>query len=282
MEQAQRDTRVARVDQAALALDQYDVVVLRALEHELFSGTGDEVGDHRVHRDAPPFDENPGLPGRDEAGAMATLHERIAQLELRRHLADVAVTSDRQHDQRVHLGSATIGDRQIRWGPARIEDPHAACCGERGELRIIADEGVQATPDLELLVERTAEPGLPFVGKPSAGGRDPDHHRRGSVPLCDATLEIADHGNVAAEAENVLRRLSRLRAVQHRHDALGEIANAGIGGLGCQRPEVAVGDDQEAMLGNRHFLETTAWRRSTPLHGSVGRSTAGLKRPCSP
>ena len=80
MEQAQRDTRVARVDQAALALDQYDVVVLRALEHELFSGTGDEVGDHRVHRDAPPFDENTGLPRRDEACAMATFHERIAQL----------------------------------------------------------------------------------------------------------------------------------------------------------------------------------------------------------
>src|SRR5947209_19318053 len=84
MEQAQRDTRVARVDQAALALDQYDVVVLRTLEHELFSGTGDEVGDHRVHRDAPPFDENTGLPRRDEACAMATFHERIARSEERR------------------------------------------------------------------------------------------------------------------------------------------------------------------------------------------------------
>src|SRR5438309_750789 len=152
MEQAQRDTRVARVDQAALALDQYDVVILRALEHELFSRTGDEVADHR----------------------------------------------------------------------------------------------------------------------------------RCATPLCAATRAHADHGNVAAERENVLGRLARLLAVHHRYDALGEIANAGIGGLGCQRPEVAVGDDQEAMLGNRHFLETTAWRRSTPLHGSVGRSTAGLKRPCSP
>src|SRR6266571_4092803 len=159
----------------------------------------------------------------------------------------------------------------------------AARLRERPQLGIVADERMQATPDLEFLVDRAPEPGPPLLGKPAAGGSDPDHHRRRSSSLRDPPLEVPDHRYVAAEAEDVLRGLPSLLAIQHCNDALGEVANAGVGGLGRQWPEVAVGDDEEAMLGNRHFLaETATWRRSTPLHGSVGRSTAGLKRPASP
>src|SRR3989454_765272 len=74
------------MNQAALPLHQHDVVVLRALEYKLLSGARDEVGHHRVHRDAPSFDEDARLPCRHETGPMAALHERITQLQLRGHL----------------------------------------------------------------------------------------------------------------------------------------------------------------------------------------------------
>src|SRR6266542_4291763 len=89
VQQAERDAGIPRVNQAALAFDEHDVVVLRALEDELLRGTGDEIRHDRVHGDAPPLDEDPRLPRRHETRAVAALHQRVAQLELRRHLADV-------------------------------------------------------------------------------------------------------------------------------------------------------------------------------------------------
>src|SRR5712691_8576876 len=71
------------MNQAALPLHQHDVVVLRALEHELLRGASDEVGDDRIHRGAPAFDEDARLPRRDEARPVAPLYQRIAELQLR-------------------------------------------------------------------------------------------------------------------------------------------------------------------------------------------------------
>ena len=282
VQQAERDAGIPRVNQAALAFDEHDVVVLRALEDELLRGAGDEIRHDRVYCDAPPFDEDPRLPRRHKTRAVAALHERVAQLELRRHLADVAVGPDREHDQRVHLGRAAIGDGEVRRRLARIENANSARAGERTQLGIVADEGVQAAPDFQLALDGGAEPCPPFVGEAPPGRRDTDQDGGRPFALRDAALEIADHRNPAAEPEHVLRRLPRLFAIEHRDDALREIANARVGSLGRERPEVAVRDDEKPVLRRRHLTELAACRRSMPVHASVGRSTAGWDRPGSP
>src|SRR6266576_2495367 len=164
--------------------------------------------------------------------------------------------------------------------PARVENANAASFGERTQLRIVADEGVQPAPDLELLLDRGAEPTFPFVGQPAARRGDPDQYRGRALPLRETTLEVADDGNLAAESEYLLRRLPRLLAVEHRHDALGEIADAGVRRLRREGTELTIRDDQETMLRRRHFLTATC-RRSTPDHAPLARRTAGLKRPGS-
>src|ERR1051325_5208438 len=121
------------MDEAPLPFYQHDVVVLRPLNRDLLGGAGDEVGHDRIDGDAPSFDEDSRLSRRDEARAMAALHELVAQLQLRRHLADVAVGSHREDDQRIDFGGAAVGDPQIRRRGgrvgARMRTPRAAARG---------------------------------------------------------------------------------------------------------------------------------------------------------
>src|SRR6185312_9026660 len=91
----------------------------------------------------------------------------------------------------------------------------------------------------------------------------------------DSFVEITDDGDVPTEPEHVLDCLARLFAVEHGDDALGEVTNAGVRGLGAERPEFAVSDDQKPVFGRRHETGVGTFRRSTPVQASVvGRSTA--------
>src|SRR3989442_13429945 len=78
------------------------------------------------------------------------------------------------------------------------------------------------------------------------------------------------------------RGLPGLLAIEDRHDAVREVANAGVGGFGGEWTEFTIRDDQKPVLRRRHLAEPATCRRSTPVHDSVGRSTAVLKRPVSP
>src|SRR5205823_1936256 len=189
------------MNEAPLSFHQDDVVIFRALEHELFGGAGDEVGDHSIDRDAPALDENSCLASRDEARLMAALDERVPQLQLRGNLADIAVDANREDDESIDFRGATIDDGQIRRRPACIENADVMRARERAELRVVADEGVQAAPDFEPAFNRRTQPPHPLFGKPSAGGRYPDLDRRRAR---DAPLQVADHSNLAAKTKHIL------------------------------------------------------------------------------
>src|SRR5712692_9496138 len=204
-----------------------------------------------------------------------TLHESVSQLQLRGHLPDIAVGTDSEDDERVDFRGATIGNRQIRRGPARIENADAMRASEWPELGIVTDEGVQPAPDLELALDRGPEPRLPLVWHSTAGRGDANQYGGRACPLRDAALEVSDDGNLATETQHVLDGLARLLAIEHRHDALGEVANARVRSLGRQRPELPVGDDEKAMLWCASHPTDCATRRSTPVRRSVLRSTAG-------
>src|SRR5256714_6751319 len=260
------------MNETPLSFHQDDVVVFRALEHELFGGTGDEVGDHGIDRDAPALDENSRLASRDEARLMASLDERVPQLQLRGHLADIAVGANREDDESIDFRGATIGDRQIRRRPACIENADVMRARERAELRVVADEGVQAAPNFEPAFDRGTQPPLPLVGKASAGGRNPP---KDPPRARDAPLEVAEHRDLAAKTEHILDGLARLLAIGNRDDAIGEVANARVRGLGRQRPKLTIGDDEKMMLWSASHRTGCATRRSTPVRRSMLRSTAG-------
>ena len=146
---------------------------------------------------------------------------------------------------------------------------------EGAELWVVADEGVQAAPDFELALDRGAQPPLPLVGKSAAGRRNPDQDGSRAGTLRHGPLEVADDRDLAAKTEHVLNRLACLFAIENRHDALGEVANARVRSLGRQRPKLTIGDDEKTMLWCASHRTGCATRRSTPVRRSMLRSTAG-------
>ena len=109
------------------------------LEHQLLDHARDEVGGHRVHRDAGVGDEDAGLARGDERRAHAAPLELGAHFERGGHLAHVAVAAHREHDQRVDVRrrgarrwAASAGGRRT----SMISQPCAS--RQRGQLGIVA------------------------------------------------------------------------------------------------------------------------------------------------
>ena len=104
---------------ASLPFHQDDVGVPAPLQHQLLRGAGDEVGHHRVHRNPPALDHDSGLTRRHEAGAHASLVELPGELELRGHLADVAVGPHGEHHERLDRLGPPRGDGEAGGGRRR-------------------------------------------------------------------------------------------------------------------------------------------------------------------
>src|SRR5690349_18795447 len=101
------------MDDRSLTLDEHDIRVLCRLQRESLGRARDEVPDHGVHRDTPALDENPGLPSRGERDAHAALAHRIPELELRRHLPDVAIGTDGENHGRTIVELAYPSPRDV-------------------------------------------------------------------------------------------------------------------------------------------------------------------------
>ena len=83
-----------------------------------------------------------------------------------------------------------------------------------------------------------------------------------SAPSASRIVDRRDDGNVAAEAEHGLHRLSGVLAVEHGGDTVCGIANDRMAGLGGRSAELAFGVDEVA----RHAIikrHATAEKRQT-------------------
>jgi hypothetical protein len=112
------------VDDRPLPFDEHQIGILRVLEHETLGRTGDEVGDHRVDGHAAPLDEDARLARRGERGADPSGTERVEDLQLRRHLADVAIGADGEHDRGIDGAHAAARHVEARGGTAQVVDRH--------------------------------------------------------------------------------------------------------------------------------------------------------------
>ena len=104
--------------------------------------------------------------------------KRVEDLQLRRHLADVAVGADGEDDGRVDVAHAAARHLEPRGRTAEVVDRDAMLRGERRELRDVGDEGVQPAPDLEPLLDRAREKQDPLGGQLAPRGRDADRAAR--------------------------------------------------------------------------------------------------------
>ena len=99
-----------------------------------------------THRPQPSM-KMPVCPVGANADARAARVQRRAKLEHHRHLADVRVGPDGEHDGRVELAHASRADRKLRRRATHVVQRHAALPRQRRQRRIVADEHVEAIPD---------------------------------------------------------------------------------------------------------------------------------------
>src|SRR5256886_9681851 len=128
------------------------------------------------------------------------------------------------------------------------------------------------------------QPPAPLRRQLTARRRDADEHGRRTQgqPL----REVRHHRDAAAEAEHVLDGLAALRPIEHRHDPLGEVADAGVRGLRRERAELPVRDDEESVAlggGREHHAEVWVFASGPgPRTSPLARSTAGSRWGTSP
>ncbi len=116
--------------------------------------------------------------------------------------------------------------------------------GPLRQHRIVGQKGVKSRPEVAARVERVQQPLPPLVGEPTADGRDADHDAVGAQG--QAFAHGGEHGNPAAEAEHLLHRLPRLDVIHHTDHPVREVTDHRVGGLGAERIELPVGENEEA------------------------------------
>jgi len=141
VEEAERDGGVTGMDEAALSLDEHDVVVL-VLQDQSLGCSADEVGDDGVDGATVAGDHDAGLAGGDEGGIVSGVAESVCQLHTDEHLADVAVVADRVDSEAVRVDVFSMGDIPFLVA-SYIMELGAMHLGGLGDLRVVGEELVQ-------------------------------------------------------------------------------------------------------------------------------------------
>ena len=213
VDQAERDARVHRMQERALALDPEQLAAaLDALDHEPLGGAGDEVGDDGVDGDPPAGDRDPGLPGRDEHASARPRRARLeVELERDGHLPDRAVGADRQDDPRRRRRGSLRSGRSAPSGGLRRSRSSTPCrAASSASSGSSADELVQAVLDVEARRDRSSS-----AARASAGGKRPPWVATPTSAVVGSKRERLVDG---ADDRDAVLGLPRALRVEHRDD----------------------------------------------------------------
>ena len=237
VQKAQAYARIRRVDQATLAFDHQDVVVLVPFD-QFFDGTADEVGDHAVDRATVAGNHDPRLSGGDELGVLAGAVERTSQFYRRQHLANAAVLADSQDAQTVSsdsLAASDVGFVVL----ADVTQLDAVLRGGRGKFFIVGQKLMQSTCDIHAArngVQNDRPPRRWHLSTWGRGAQQQHIGRRG-------VIERSHYGNVATDSQQRLCRLTDLSAVDQGDDRVFTIADHAARRFGGARIGLAFGKD---------------------------------------
>ena len=236
----------------ALALDEDPVAQRLALLDEPFDRALREVADQAIDRDAPALDHHPGLAGRHEHRRLAGRDGRLAQLECDRHLADRAVRRDRQDHALARAMAAADGGLHPLGRSSVVDDRGTPGGGGLRELRVVAEERVQAAEDVKAGVDR-GQDGVPPLGRQlPAGRRDADQERVRRCRESQGIGQARDDRDVVAGQE-LVHVPAGLRGIQHGDHVVAPVADHSVRGLGMVVPELALGQDEEpSSVGRSH------------------------------
>ncbi len=96
--------------------------------------------------------------------------------------------------------------------------------GERGELGVVANEGVESAPDIHAILQRAANHRPPIVRQAAALRRNADQQGRRLV--CHSLFERGDDRNALTEPEDVGHGTAGLRGIEHRGDLFRRVPDA--------------------------------------------------------
>ena len=229
--QAERDARVLRMEQRALALDEQQLSPAPvSLDDEPLGRAGDEVGDRRVDRDAPAGDCDSGLARRHELRGDAAPPRLAVELQADGHLPDRAIGADRQDDRRRHLEVLAGRDVQVRRRLSEVAQGDVVLSRELDELGVGGQELVQAVVDVEAVLDAGAD--LLQERRREAAARRRDADERGVGAEAQRILDRADDREAQlrlAGALGVEQRDDLLRRVAH--DAASRLAEVRVAGF---------------------------------------------------
>ena len=174
VQESQRNAGKGRVEQRALSLDQIPTIVL-ARRSQPLDRTRDEIGDHRVDRNAIARDQDAGLPGCTEVGGHAARVERTGQCQRAVHLADRAIRADGQ--QAPPGARIAIAHDQPRRHVADVEQLQPAFGRERSQPRLVAQTLVHPRRDIHSGVKGRGGVSDKLLAEFAAGAGDAEHQR---------------------------------------------------------------------------------------------------------
>ena len=135
-------------------------------------------------------------------------------------------------------------------------------CGRRGELRVVAQERVEAGQDVQAGRDRREDDRPPRHRQLAAGRGDPDEQRVGPRAQRERLVERRDD-RCRVPGQELVDVPSGLGRIQHGDDLVAPEADDPIGSLGVVVPEQALGQDDEAAgRGRSHPRESTDSRPS--------------------
>ena len=218
VDQAERHARVRGVESDALALDPEQLSPARVpLDDEPLGRAGDEVGDDRVDGDPPAGDRDPGLAGRDE-----DRREPAARCASRSSSSETVIFPIAQSEPTVSTivaGSSRfspVGHVQTGGRLAQVAQLDAVLARELDQLRVVAQELVQAVLDVEPARDAALQELAPRRREAAARRGDADERRR--------RVE-AERVVDGADDRDPLVGLPRPLRVEDRDDRVGAVAN---------------------------------------------------------
>lgn len=218
MQKAKRDRRIARMRNTPLPFHD-DHFMMLICENLFLNRAIDKVHHDGIDRAPIALNHDTGLASGNEFGVAPASFEGKGQFHTDHHFPDIAIVPHRVNTQAFLIQIFPL--RYVPFGIlANIKNAHAKFPRGFGELRIVAEEVVEAGKNLHPLAHAFQKHGAEIWRKLAPGGRDADGQDIGAFGF----FQFGDDGHIA-EAKHFPAGFAGVDGIPNRDDLLGLIAD---------------------------------------------------------